>query len=195
VVLHPADMDDADLPQLAIRPYPVQYADTWESEQDIDFVMRPIRPEDEPAMVRFHETLSERTVQLRYFTPMNLRQRTSHERLSRICFIDYAREMALVAVRQNPKSGEDDIAAVGRLTKSLNGLNGEFGIIVSDRWQGQGLGKELLRRLIQIGRDENLVSITGYVLPDNQGMLNLTDQLGFTKEQTEDGVLAVTLQL
>jgi acetyltransferase len=57
------------------------------------------------------------------------------------------------------------------------------------------LGKELLRRLIQIGRDENLVSITGYVLPDNQGMLNLTDQLGFTKEQTEDGVLAVTLQL
>jgi acetyltransferase len=193
--LHPADMDDADLPQLAIRPYPVQYADTWESEQDIDFVMRPIRPEDEPAMVRFHETLSERTVQLRYFTPMNLRQRTSHERLSRICFIDYAREMALVAVRQNPKSGEDDIAAVGRLTKSLNGLNGEFGIIVSDRWQGQGLGKELLRRLIQIGRDENLVSITGYVLPDNQGMLNLTDQLGFTKEQTEDGVLAVTLQL
>ena len=79
--------------------------------------IRPIRPEDEPLMVRFHETLSERSVYLRYFHLMNLEQRTTHERLTRICFIDYDREMALVAVRRNPETGESEILGVGRLMK------------------------------------------------------------------------------
>jgi len=195
VVLHDPEIPEDELPQLAIRPYPQQYVDDWQSEEEIEFTIRPIRAEDEPAMVRFHETLSERTVQLRYFTPMNLRQRTSHERLSRIVFIDYDREIALVASKHNVKSGEDDIAAVGRLTKSHSNSIAEFGIIVSDRFQGQGLGKELLNRLIQVGRDENLQVITGYVLPDNKGMLNLAENLGFTMEQNEEGVIQVTLQL
>ena len=62
-----------------------------------DVLIRPIRPEDEPLMVKFHDTLSERSVYLRYFHLMNLPQRVAHERLTRICFIDYDREMALVA--------------------------------------------------------------------------------------------------
>ena len=66
-----------------------------------EVVIRPIRPEDEPLMVEFHEKLSERSVYLRYFQPLKLRQRTAHERLTRICFIDYDREMALVAERKN----------------------------------------------------------------------------------------------
>ena len=118
--------------------------------------IRPIRPEDEPLMVKFHETLSERSVYLRYFHLMNLEQRIAHERLTRICFIDYDREMALVAERRNPETGESEILGVGRLMK-IHGTNeGEVAVLVSDKWQGHGLGKELLARLLIVGADEKL---------------------------------------
>jgi acetyltransferase len=195
VVLHPATIKEENLPQPAIRPYPTQYVYDFVSEEGMKFLVRPIRPEDEPLMVNFHETLSERSVQLRYFAPINLRQRTSHERLTRIVFIDYDREMALVAVRENPKTGEDEVAGVGRLTKSHTRQDGEFGIIVSDRYQGQGIGRELLSRLIEIGRTENLATITGFILPENVGMLNLSEQLGFQLRRTPDGVVEAYLEL
>ncbi len=195
VVLHPAEMDKADLPRLAIRPYPQRYVDKWQSEDGNDFTIRPIRPEDEPLVVKFHETLSERTVQLRYFTPMNLRQRIEHERLTRIVFIDYDREMALVATRYNPKADEYEIAGIGRITKSHTASDAEFGVIVSDRYQGQGIGKELLNRLISVGRDENLATITGYILAENTGMINLAKQLGFALHTNEDGMVEATLAL
>jgi acetyltransferase len=195
VVLHPADTKVEDLPKLAIRPYPTKYVDTWKSEEGMEFTIRPIRPEDEPLVVKFHETLSERTVQLRYFTPMNLRQRTSHERLTRIVFIDYDREMALVAARQNPKTGESEIAGIARLTKSHRINEGEFGVIVSDRYQGQGIGKELLQRLIQVGRDEGLISMMGYILPENTSLINLTKQLGFELKNNNEGVVEAMLEL
>jgi acetyltransferase len=195
VVLHPVDTKEDDLPQTAIRPYPSQYIGEFKSERNMEFRFRPIRPEDEPLMVDFHESLSERTVKLRYFTPMNLRQRTSHERLARIVFIDYDREMAMVAVRRNEKAGKDEIAAVGRLTKSYNEYDAEFGIIVSDRYQGQGLGREMLSRLLDIAGHEHLLSVTGYILPENDGMLNLAEQMGFEMETNDDGVIEATYHL
>ncbi|MGJ3239750.1 MAG: GNAT family N-acetyltransferase [Anaerolineae bacterium] len=195
VVLHPADTPEDQLPQLAIRPYPQRYVDTWESEDGVEFTIRPIRPEDEPLVVKFHESLSERTVQLRYFTPMNLRQRVSHERLTRIVFIDYDREMALVATRYNPKADEYEIAGVGRLTKSHTQSEAEFAVIVSDRYQGQGIGRELMQRLIAVGREEHLHTITGYIQSENAGMINLAQQLGFDLETSEDGVVEASLAL
>lgn len=195
VVLHPADTAEEDLPQLAIRPYPQQYVDSWISDDGNEFIIRPIRPEDEPLVVKFHETLSERTVQLRYFTSMNLRQRVRHERLTRIVFIDYDREMALVATRYNPKADEHEIAGVARITKSHTASDAEYGIIVSDRYQGQGIGRELLSRLIKVGRDENLATISGYILAENASMINLAKQLGFSLRTGEDGMVEATLAL
>jgi len=195
VVLHPAALTEDQLPQPAIRPYPAQYVEAWTADDKMEFTMRPIRPEDEPMMVRFHETLSERTVQLRYFSPLNLRQRTDHERLSRIVFIDYDREMALVAERVNPKTGEREVAAVGRLTKLNATHTGEFGVIVSDKYQGKGIGRELLRRLIDIGRDEKLGLIKGYIQADNTQMMNLAKQNGFTVKEPKEGMIEVELEL
>jgi acetyltransferase len=196
VVLHPATMSEDKLPQPAIRPYPSQYIEQWKSDETgMEFTFRPIRPEDEPAMVHFHETLSERTVQLRYFAPLNLRQRTSHERLSRIVFVDYDREIVIVAERHNPKSGEHEITAVGRLTKLHNMHEAEFGIIVSDKYQGQGLGRELLSRLIAIGRIEKLSLINGYILAENQSMISLAKTLGFELKPNVDRMLEATLVL
>jgi len=190
VVLHPSDMTEAELPELAIRPYPIQYIDQWTSQTNDAYLIRPIRPEDEPLMIKFHETLSERTVQLRYFTPMSLRQRTAHERLSKIVFIDYDREMVLVAEHENSRGGDKEIAAVGRLTKSYGFNDAEFGIIVSDKFQGQGLGSEILQRLIDIGRTENISRIVGHILVENKAMLNLAEGIGFKLIQEVDVVRA-----
>jgi acetyltransferase len=110
---------------------------------------------------------------------MKLSQRVAHERLTRICFIDYDRELALVADHADRATGKHGILGVGRLSK-LHGVNeAEFALLVVDRFQGRGLGAELLRRLIQVGRDEGLQRITAEILPDNRAMAHLCQELGF----------------
>ena len=195
MVLHPPETKEEDLPVPAVRPYPVQYITDWTAEDGTDFHIRPVRPEDEPKMAAFHGTLSERTVQLRYFTPLNLRQRVAHERLSQIVFVDYDREMVLVAETHNPKSGETEIYGVARLSRSYDKHSARFGVIISDRYQGIGMGKELLLRLIDIGRAENVDIISGSVLKENKNMLNLAEQLGFEVVSEDDHVVEVALNL
>jgi len=163
----------------AIRPYPTQYVQKWSTEGDRPITIRPIRPEDEPLMVLFHQELSEESVYLRYAHMVNLKHRIAHERLTRICFIDYDREMLLVADRQDPETLEHRILGVARLSK-LHGTNeAEFALIVSDSYQQRGLGTELLRRLLQIGREEKLNAIVGYILNSNYKMQSLCKKLGF----------------
>lgn len=129
-------------------------------------------------MVDFHKTLSDRTVQLRYFGSLSLKERTLHQRLRRVCFVDYDREMALVAERKG-KDGKRELLGVGRLIKE-HGLNqAEFAVLISDPWQGKGLGAELLKRLVQIGRVEKLRRITGHILNENAAMLHVSKKIGF----------------
>jgi acetyltransferase len=186
VVVHGPEVKESDIPRTAIRPYPSQYVAPWTMKDGSALTVRPIRPEDEPAMVKFHETLSERSVYLRYFHLMNLEQRTTHERLTRICFIDYDREMALVAERRNPETGETEILGVGRMTKILGVNEAEVAVLVSDKWQGRGLGKELLRRLLAIGADEKLSKLTADILPDNRDVMRICEKLGFDLKHSLD---------
>ncbi len=179
IVLHPPGIAEDSLPRPAIRPYPVQYVSTWRMKDGTEVTIRPIRPEDEPLMAGFHATLSERSVYLRYFHMANLTSRTAHQRLVRICFIDYDREMALVVVRHDPDSGAQEIIAVGRLSKLHVKNEGEFAILVGDQYQRRGLGTELLRRLVQVGRDEKLVRITAHILSENIEMQTVARRLGF----------------
>src|ERR1044071_1707341 len=109
----------------------------------------PIRPEDEPMMVDFHRGLSDHTVYMRYFTAMKLSQRTTHERLTRVCSIDYDRELALVGEIHDPETRQKKIIGVARLIRlRSNPSQAEFALIVSDAWHRRGVGRELLRRLI-----------------------------------------------
>ena len=136
----------------------------------IEVTIRPIRPEDEPLMVKFHETLSDRSVYLRYFCTLSLSRRIAHERLSRICFVDYDREIALVAEHVDPVSAENSIMAVGRMNKLHDRNEAEVAALVSDKYQNLGLGYELLRRVVQIARDEKLTEVHAEMLPDNIAM-------------------------
>ena len=180
VVLLPPGTRDDQLPRLAIRPYPTRYVLPLKLKDGTTAILRPIRPEDEPLMVKFHQTLSERSVYLRYFAPLKLDQRIAHERLSRLCFIDYDREMALIVERPDPATHATEILGVGRLSK-LHGANeAEFAVTVSDQWQGHGLGTQLLRQLVEVGRDEKLERITASILADNHEMQSVARKAGFT---------------
>ena len=110
---------------------------------------------------------------------MKLSTRVAHERLTRICFIDYDREMALVAERQDPETGDHEILGVGRLSKIRGTNEAEFALLISDHFQRKGIGTALLDRLIQIGRDEKIARITGDILPENIEMQRICEKLGF----------------
>ena len=177
VLLHDPHTRPEDLPRSVIRPYPAEYTGTRKIGH-VSVTIRPIRPEDEPLMVDFHKTLSDRTVQLRYFGTLSLRERTLHQRLRRVCFVDYDREMALVAERKG-KDGKRELLGVGRLIKE-HGLNeAEFAVLISDPWQGKGLGADLLKCLVKIGRVEKLHRITGHIRSENAAMLHVSKKIGF----------------
>ena len=179
VVLHPAEVDADQLPRPAICPYPTQYVAPWTAADGLTVTIRPIRPEDEPLVVQFHEKLSEDTVYLRFFQSLKLSRRIAHERLARTCFIDYNREMALVAEHEDPRTGEREVIAMGRLSRLYGTDKAEFSLEVRDTFQRCGLGTEILRRLIAIGRDEQLHCVCAVILPRNRGMLRICDKLGF----------------
>ncbi len=196
VIVYPRNIDDAAIPRLAIRPYPTRYVIPWTARDGSQLILRPICPEDEPLLVAFHATLSERTIELRYFHAMKLSTRVAHERLTRICFIDYDREMALVADCKNAVTGDHEILGVGRLCKIRGTDEAEFSLVVSDRFQRQGLGTELLSRLLQIGRDEKIARIVGVIRPGNGAMTQICQALGFRMaHRMDDSVIQAEIDL
>jgi acetyltransferase len=196
VILHDASQDVSDLPKPAIRPYPVEYVQETELNDSTPVTIRPIRAEDEPLIVRFHESLSEETVRNRYFLSMKLGARTAHERLVKVCFADYDREMALVAEQIDRSSGVRTIIAVGRLSRIRGRSEAEFALLVADHWQNRGLGRKLLRRLIEIGQQEGISRIVGHVLQDNLEMQRLCESTGFHFCRKEgDNIVSVSLDL
>ncbi len=180
VLLHDLDITEEQIPKPAIRPYPSQYITKVNLKNGQEIKIRPIRPEDEPLVQKFYETLSERSVYLRYAQILKTSRLIAHQRLSRICFIDYDREIALIGVRRHPETQEPEIWGISRLSKlHSNKQEAEFAILVSDPFQGQGLGTELLRQLISIGRAEKLSVIRAEILSDNFVMQHICKKFGF----------------
>jgi acetyltransferase len=184
---------------LAIRPYPSQY--TWPFRDGI--TIRPIRPEDEPLVIDFHRHVSDYSVYLRYFHPIKYSARIAHERLTRICFNDYDREIALVAEKQEPEANRVSgtkslILGISRLSRK-HGFpqEAEFAMLVADPYQRQGIGTELLTRLIQVARCEGIQRLAGEVLSENEGMRRLCRRLGFQllPSPEDPGLLRATLDL
>ena len=195
IIVYPQETRPEQLPRLAIRPYPTKYVRAGTMKNGEGVIYRPIRPEDEPLLIKLHQALSERTVYLRYFQPLKLSQRTAHERLTRICFIDYDREMALV-VEHKKEDGNPEIIGIGRLSQ-VRGLNeGEMAVLVDDRFQHQGLGTELYRRLIEVAHEEKLTRVVSTILTENREMQAICRKLGFElKADLQDGTIQAELKL
>jgi len=186
VVLHGPAATLDKLPKPAIRPYPLQYVWSWKTRDGNRVTIRPVRAEDEPLMVKFHQTLSDRSVYLRYFCSLSLSRRVAHERLLRICFGDYDREVVLVAEGTHPETGEPRIMGVGRMNRSQTGGDAEVAVLVADRYQKLGLGEELLRRVIEIARNEKVASVSAEMLTDNIAMQIIMKRLGFRVRTSSD---------
>lgn len=190
VILHGPELSKDALPKPAIRPYPTQYVHPWQLANGLNVTIRPIRPEDEPLIVAFHQTLSEESIYFRYFHLIKLQTRVAHDRLTRICFIDYDQEMALVAEHQEPDTGKRLILGVARLSR-LHGLNeAEFGMLINDQYQGLGLGTKLLRSLVDVAQAESLTRMSADILPENRAMQHLCKKLGFTVQREQGEVRA-----
>jgi acetyltransferase len=178
IVLHDPEAHERDLPRLAIRPYPTRYSAPFTTNNGVDVLIRPIRPEDEPSMAAFNRTLSPHSIYLRYFHPISPAQLVAHEQLAGLCFIDYDREMSLVAERRDER-GRSEIVGLGQLTKLLGDNDAEFSVLVNDQFQRTGLGTELLRRLLSFGCDEGIERVVAEILPENEGMRRICAKLGF----------------
>lgn len=185
IVLHDSSLVPERLPRAAIRPYPTQYVWEWKLRDGTPVTIRPIRPEDEPLMVQFHHTLSERSVYLRYFCSLSLSTRVEHERLVRICFGSYDRGFALVADRKNPDTGQHEVLGVGRFS-AINRGEAEAAVLVSDQWQGKGLGTELLAGVARVAREEKFQRLCGEILRDNLPTQAIFKKVGFKLHATED---------
>lgn len=179
ILLFGREVRDEELPRPAIRPYPIEYVSQWMMKGGSSVTVRPIRAEDESLMVEFHKGLSDGTVYLRYFHVEKLESRVEHERLIRKCFLDYDRELGLVAEHLNQDTGTQELLGVGRLVRQRVESEAELGVVVADRWQGRGLGTELVRRLIEIARCEGIGRIQAEILSENASMVALAKHFHF----------------
>lgn len=184
ILLHGRDIPDNELPRLAIRAYPYQYVLNSALKDGTPVILRPIWPEDEPLVCEFHRELSDHSVRNLYFAFMSLNARVAHERLIRICFSDYNREWAIVAVIE--LNGQKKIIGIGRLMRVPGIKRAQFKLIIRDDFHHLGLGTQLLQHLLHIAKEEKIDAVDGYILSENGGMLSICAKLGFILKQTVD---------
>jgi acetyltransferase len=176
--------------RLAIRPYPAELETDIVLEDGRPQRLRPIRPEDEPALQRAFSRLSPQTIRLRFFLPM---KRLTHAMAAQLTQIDYDREMAFVLVDPGA-AGPSEIHGVVRLSADPNGERAEFAIVVEDAMTGHGIGRMLMHHIIDYGSSRGIREIYGDVLSDNGAMLDLCRHLGFkVLSGGQAGVVRVSL--
>ncbi len=193
ILLDPKPVDSTvPYPHLVIMPYPTKYVVPWKLEDGTDVLLRPIRPEDEAIESEFINGLSEETSRYRFF---NIVRNLPHLDLVRFCNIDYDREMAIVA--EITEGGRRHEIGVGRIIAEPDSKRGEFAVVIADRYQGKGLGRKLVDMVIDIASEKHFDSIYGIVLRENQPMLSLCREMGFSLHPEEDYVrveLALNLE-
>jgi len=177
IVIRPAPPES----HFAIRPYPAEL----DHEVPIDghqYRVRPIRPEDEPALVDMLRRSSPDGVRMRFLRPL---RELPHALAARLSQIDYDREMALVA--QPLETGtQSEIHGVARLVSDPDGTAAEFAIMVRSDLTGHGIGRYLMTELLAYADRHEIQRLTGDVYLANQPLLRLAETVGF-KVESDDG--------
>jgi acetyltransferase len=163
---------------LAIRPYPAHLQQIVQIEGGGKITVRPIRPDDEPSYARFFAAISPDDIRLRFFSG---RRSFPHTFVAHLTQIDYAREMAFVAIDNRSR----ELLGVSRLVLDPDLTRGEFGILVRSDMQTRGIGWQLMEALLKYARSEGVREVKGIVHVENKNMLEMANQFGFTSRAVE----------
>ncbi|MEZ9821847.1 bifunctional acetate--CoA ligase family protein/GNAT family N-acetyltransferase [Shewanella sp. 10N.286.45.A1] len=174
IQLHQEPVDNAA--RLAISPYPKELEQLATLKNGNEVMLRPILPEDEPKHLAFDNSLSDEDRYKRYF---GVRSKMTHEEMAVLTQIDYAREMAFIATAKGD-DGEDITLGAIRASIDPDNTEAEFAMAVRSNFQGQGLGKLLLEKLINYYKANDTLVLTGFTMFENRNMASLAKHLGFT---------------
>ena len=186
VVLH--EPSSFPLPHTAIRPYPLNYVVAITLKNNQPVILRPIKPEDIPLLKRFHSELSENSVYQRFFAFVSLDKRIAYDRLTRICFNDYDREMAIVA-EISDKNEQKQIIGIGRLTRIPGTKFADLKLTIIDAYHHMGLGTAIMKHLVEIANKEKIHTIDAFILIKNTGMIHLCQKFGFKIKESDDPMI------
>jgi acetyltransferase len=176
---------------LAIRPYPEEYVTERTLRDGTPVVLRPIKPEDEPL---WHDLLAGCSTQSLWFRFSYLFKQSTHEMATRFCFIDYDREMGIVA--EVEEDGHRKLIGVSRLVADMNHEAAEYALIVADRWQGHGVGGLLTDYSLEVARKWGMKRVVAETSKDNARMLATFRNRGFAlNEKQEEDVVLVRKEL
>ncbi len=190
ICLEPAEGDP--IGRLAIRPYPRELEETVTLRDGRTVLLRPIRPEDEPAHQDLFQRMTPEDIYYRFF---NVIHRMPHSQLARFTQIDYDREMAFIATLTG-EEGKPQTLGVVRAVGDPDNSSAEFAISVRSDLKRQGLGSVLLGKLIRYCRDKGTGELVGQALPDNRAVLALASRHGFEKQRLPgDDVVKLRLSL
>ncbi|MDZ7741981.1 MAG: bifunctional acetate--CoA ligase family protein/GNAT family N-acetyltransferase [Bacteroidota bacterium] len=187
------DLLGKDLPEyshLLIHPYPEKLVKESKLTDGTKILLRPIKPEDEPKWLDLLGSCSKESIYSRFRYNFHY---DSHEIATQFCFIDYAREIAIVA--EVTENGKDRLAGVGRLIADPDHETVEYAVLITDRWQHRDLGTILTEYCLEIARSWNLKKIVAQTTTDNKPMINVFKKLGFKVHFNTDGSVEVEKSL
>jgi acetyltransferase len=162
---------------LAIRPYPEQFIRHRELRDGTEVLLRPIRPEDEPLWHRLIDRSSPESIRFRF---RSMFKHSDHKMAVQHCMIDYERELALVV--ETGSGDARELIGVGQLMTDLNHETAEYAVIVTDAWQGRGVGGLLLDYCLEVAARWGIAEVVAETDPDNRRMLDMFRKRGFSSE-------------
>jgi len=170
---------------LAIRPYPEEYTTEVVTAGGLEVLLRPIKPEDEPSWHEMLDACSLDSIRQRFQALV----KHTHEMATRYCFIDYDRELAIVA--EVADAGERKLAGVGRLVADPDHRQAEYAVLVADPWQGRGLSDTLTEHCLAVAREWGVRSVYAETTPENLRMIAVLESHGFEVTSRPDEGLVV----
>ena len=181
-VMRPVDPTFREYDHLALAPYPEEFRSTGCLEDGTQLTLRPIRPEDEPLWLELLGECSQESIysRFRFFFTWS-----THEVATRYCYIDYEREMALVAEVQ--QEGNKSLVGVGRLIADPDRQTAEYAVLVSDAWQNRGLGGLLTDRCLEVAERWGVQKVIAQTTTDNSRMLHLFREREFEVNRGTSG--------
>ncbi len=171
---------------------PLDLAESFQPVIGAAVTLRPLRPEDTDIETAFVQGLSAETRASRL---LGGAIKVTPEYIARLTQVDYVRDMALAATVM--LEGHETLIGVARYALEAAAGRCEFALVVADAWQGRGIGRRMLQKLIAVAAARGIGCIYGDTLATNRALLGLAQALGFTlaRHPEEPHLTRVTLDL